>query len=824
MLEPNDEALLRRQLSLGDVVLFTGAGFSSGCKTQRGDSLPVGSELARVLWQIGFPNSPFDERSPLGEIFEVAKREHPREVREAFEAHLTIDSSTIPDWYRAYMHGPWHRIYTLNFDNFWDLAPMIDPEARQLMSISASADEPIPSNSRGEVVHLNGRMDEYPNITMSAQQYGERSVAYEKWYSQLVQDLYGHSIIFIGTELDESLLWEYIAMRKQRTSRTGEHRPRSFLVAPSISAPKLALLSQLNVIYVPGTTEEFSILVLEEMANEISVGSHALNARRATSTSASIIEDVAVLKSLPKPKLFEPTEFLRGRSPVWPDLQSGFMVERDFDKELSHTLSTFQKRILIVTGTVGTGKTCSLMQAAARLQEQGHRTMWFTASELPQPRFNRLLEQIRTAKPEYLFIDDGDSFGRQSGLFVSQASLNDPELTIVVGVRANRITQSGLEARNLDTEEITAPGLADSDIDLLIDALDAANRLGFLKGKTLEEQRRIFRKSFDRQLLVALLEATSDKRFEDLIKQECQELDGVAFDIYATASYVTSLGMSASRDELLLAVQSPGGEAVGELQRLIDRRLLVYDNRGLVKSRHRLIAEQTVDYLQSEGYLARIIEGIVYAVATKLGPTYDLTTRENKLLSRLINHQTLITKLINTMTIRPIYACVEDFLSSNYHYLLQRGSFEVEKGDIIEAKNFLAQARSLAPHDVNVQTEWAYMLMVEACSDLDQGLVSHRQHADEAFEELYDAIQANGDRNPYPYHILARQGTKWVEKAHLSNDERARYLARILEATKDGIRLHPTSSVLRMIGPEVERLYLLTGAKTEHQDGSAPKQ
>lgn len=813
MLNPNDETLLRRQLSRGDVVLFTGAGFSCACKSEAGELLPIGNQLAKVLWEIAFPTAPYDERSTLGEIFEVAKREYPTRVRQVLESHLTIDSSTIPDWYRIYMHGPWYRIYTLNFDNFWDLAPMIDPEARQLMAISAIADEPIPSNSRGEVIHLNGRMDEYPNITMSAQQYGERSVAFDKWYMQLTQDLYGHPIIFIGTELDESLLWEYVAMRRQRTSRTGEHRPRSFFVAPSITPPKLALLTQLNVVYVPATTEEFSVLVLGDMISEIRLGSATLNSRRALPAISVAIEDVSLLRSRTNPQLFEPTEFLRGRSPTWADIQTGFMVEREFDRELTQTIDTFEKTILIVTGTAGTGKTSSLMQAAAKLQEKGHRTMWMNTSDQVDLRFNSLLEQIRTTDPEYLFIDDGEGFGRQCGSFVLQVSKNNPETVIVVGVRANRIAQTGLEAHHLDAQEVTAPGLTDSDIDLLIEALDSANRLGFLKGKPREEQRRIFQKSFDRQLLVALMEATTDKRFEDLIKQECAELTGASFDIYATVSYVTSLGMSVSRDEILLAVQTPGGEAAGELQRLIDRRLIVYDNRGMIKARHRLIAEQAVDYLQIEGHLARIIEGIVYAVATKLGPSYDLATRENRLLAKLINHQTLATKLVKKEVIRPIYACVEDFLSSNYHYLLQRGSFEVEKGDINEAKNFLAQARSLAPQDVYVQTEWAYMLMAEACSDLDQGFVSHRHHADEAFEELYDVIRTNGQRNPYPYHILARQGTKWVVAANLTNDERARYLARILEATKEGIKLHPTSSVLRMIGPEVERQYLMTGAK-----------
>jgi len=775
----------------------------------------MSSELAQILWEIAFPGQAFVREDRLGDIFEVAQRQNSHRVQEVLEANLKIDSSSIPNWYRPYMHGPWHRVYTTNFDNFWDVAPLVDPNARQLVAVSAIEDEPIPSNTHGEVVHLNGRLDEYPHITLSPKQYGERSISFDKWYSLLIQDMFGHPVIFIGTELDESLLWGYMAERRQRTNRSGEHRPKSFLVAPSISPSKRAILSELNVVYLEATAEEFSILVLDEMSKEMKLGSDVLNDRRLRPTSTAIIEDVSLLRNTPEPPHFEPTEFLKGRMPTWNDIQSGFMVERDSDKDLDNEIATMDKRILVVTGTAGTGKTCSLLQAAAKLQEQGHRTMWFSASEHSELRHHQLLERIRTAKPEYLFIDDGDAFGKSSGYFITQASKNDVELKIVVGVRANRIPNSGLEPRTIDAAEVTIPGLTDSDIELLIDALDSANRLGFLKGKNRDQQRRIFRKNFDRQLLVALLEATSGERFEDLIKQECQELQSPAFDIYATASLVTSLGMSTSRDEILLAVQNSGADSVGQLQRLIDRRLILCDDRGLVRARHRVIAEQSVDYLRSSGHLAHIIEGIVFALATKLGPGHNTNTREHKLLVKLINHETLIRQLGDTEKIRPIYSSVEDLLNSDSHYLLQRGSFEVEKGNTTEAKNFLAQAKSLAPDDVFVQTEWAYMLMVEACSDLDQGLLSHRQHADEAFAELYDAIETHGERNTHPFHILARQGTKWVVAAGLSNEERARYLAQILEVTRKGMKLHPESSVLRAIEPEVERLYLLTGAKPD---------
>lgn len=815
MLDPVDMRYLRRQLSRGEVILFTGAGFSVGCSNALGERLPLASELTRLLWRVAFPSDEYESGTALGEAFEVAVRQNRRATHELLQSRLTIDASKIPEWYKPYMHGPWHRVYTLNFDNFWDSAPIVDPQARQLMVVSAIEDEPIPSNSKGEVVHLNGRLDEFPRVTLSPRQYGERATTFDKWYSLLMQDLFGHPFLFVGTELDESLLWEYMALRRRRTSRSGEHRPRSFLVTPSISAAKRALLSELNIDLVEATAEEFAVLVLDEMSAAMREGSELLIGRRTRPKSISIIEDVSVLRGREVPAGFDSTEFLRGRAPIWHDLRTTLMVERDSDRALFDRIGDLDKAVLVVTGTAGTGKTCSMMQAAARMQEEGQRVYWFSASEHSELRLHDLKERVKSVKPDYLFVDDADSFGRVSGQFISEVAASVPEMKVIAGVRANRISRAGLESRRIGAEELTIPGLTDPDIDILIEALDVANRLGFLKGKTREQQRREFQKSFDRQLLVAMLEATSGERFEDLIKRECEELESPAFEIYATASVATAVGLTTTRDEVLLAVEGDRSDAAGELRRLVDRRLLVGDDYGAIRARHRVIAEQCLAYLRDSGNLGSIIEGIVYALATKLGPEHDPNTREHRLLVKLINHETLIRWLGETMKIRPIYSSVEELLSSDHHYLLQRGAFEVERGNIADARAYLSQAKSLAQDDVYVITEWAYMLMVEACSDLEQGLASHREHADEAFSELYNAISRYGRSTPYPYHILARQGMKWVAAAGLSNGERAEYLAGILEATREGLRLHPDNSVLRTIEPEVERLYLLTGARQE---------
>lgn len=808
MIEKRDREYLGRQLSLGEVVLFTGAGFSAGCTSEAGTALPTGRGMRELLWPHAFPGEPFNNDEALGDIFEVALRQDRNGLKSTLTAALTIESTSIPAYYRTYMQAPWHRVYTLNFDNFWTIAPQIDPLARALTPVSALTSETLPPDTTATVVHLNGVLTDFPHVSFSQRQYGERANTNDKWYAQLIADLFGHCIVFVGTELNEPPLWEHLAARRLRSYRGGERRPRSFLVTPSITPARRQLLKELNIVHLPGYAEDFVNDVLVGLKDELSAGRELLRRRRAASTSVSIIEDVGILRHAAPPPRYEAADFLLGRQPTWRDFDEGYAVARDFDHDLAAAVSSTPRGVIIVTGTAGTGKSTALMRAALAVHSEGHRTLWFDSKEETELRLWQLRKRISDVDARYLFIDDVDVFGPVAAQFLKDV-VAENDLLLVAGIRANRVRAVGLEpGEMIDAIEMTVPGLADDDIALLIDALDDANRLGFLKGKSRQDQVAVFRKSFDRQLLVAMLEATSGERFEQLIRDECGELQGVQYELYGMVCFATSHRAGLRREELLLGVGGDTAEALSELHRMLDRRLLTIDGRGLINARHRVVAERAIEQVKRSGQLQQIIEGLVFAVATKVGPEHGRGSRENRLLARLINHDFLIEQLGDPQSIRPVYALIEDILGWDFHYWLQRGSFEVERGSVTQAENFLAQAKALAPDNLFVRTEWAYMLMVTAAGEAEAGLPLHHDHADEGMVELFDVIETRGRETPYPFHVLARQGLAWLEHAQLSPTERADYLGRILSYLRDGVKLHPQSRELRTIERTIERAYL----------------
>ena len=123
------------------------------------------------------------------------------------------------------------------------------------------------------------------------------------------------------------------------------------------------------------------------------------------------------------------------------------------------------------------------------------------------------------------------------------------------------------------------------------------------------------------------------------------------------------------------------------------------------------------------------------------------------MLKTFINHDFLI-QMCGSSFAQNLYGDLEELLQWDYHFWLQRGSLEVELGDIKLAEHYLATAKGLGEHDYLVQTEWAYLLFRKAIDELG---VDSPKMVDEATSILNDLIARVGDA--YPYHILGSQGS-----------------------------------------------------------------
>lgn len=133
---------------------------------------------------------------------------------------------------------------------------------------------------------------------------------------------------------------------------------------------------------------------------------------------------------------------------------------------------------------------------------------------------------------------------------------------MIACARSTRATLLGLpedaQIAGDRAHQVTVPTLGDSDIDLLLDALERANRLGVLRELAPAERHQRLAKGCGRQLLVAMIEATSGLRFDAKIDSECRQLSGESGLVYAICAIANFLRAGLTLQELLSAVHPQG--------------------------------------------------------------------------------------------------------------------------------------------------------------------------------------------------------------------------------------------------------------------------
>ena len=794
------------QMSRGDLILFTGAGFSLSATSRSGQHIPSVKDLRELLWPIAFPGIQIDNESSLGEVFQCALNTAGGRVRQTMQTALDVDPSSLPECYRTWFSMPWKRVYTLNVDNLEVASEVAFQLRRRFLSISALRDGlPDSETDRLLYTHLNGRISEFPEITFSPRNYAERSTGPDPWYQFLIADLASHPIVFVGTVLEESLLWNHIEYRRNRSPRSKEMRPGSYLVTPKISTARRVMLRNFNVDWIEMTQEEFAANVLEGMAAERAKGMTAIQNRDSLGSNRSLLRRVAELR---QERNDGSAEFLLGREPSWYDITEGVAIRRQFEDELRSRIDGDKPQVIVLTGTAGSGKSTTLRRLALEFQSEGRDIAWM---DLDYANFGvrQIVDRVADTNPDGVAIDDSDVLGSSIGPLLRTLANASPDRMIVAAMRSTRFERFDVENHLKEVRSLIypIPHLGDSDINGLIEALTSANRLGKLRGLSRPQQVQIFKSHAGRQLLVAMIEVTSGERFDEKVDDECQQLESRPAFIYATVAIATSLRSYLTRDNIMLATGDATNQTLNDIESLIRQRLMVR-NQNEIRVRHRVIADRVIDYYRKQGQLAEPIQGLLWTMASRVHASAHPQTRENRLLRHLMNHEFMINITSDNETPRRAYENVERLLEWNSHYWLQRGSYEVEAGDIDLAKNFIEQARAMAPDDNMVQTEWAYMTLKRASANAAAGWA--RESAGDAISELEDAIDRRGKTDDYPYHVLGSQGLSWSRKAVISQTQKRELLERLLHHVRRGLLHHPRSSKLQQIESDLKKEYLMT--------------
>lgn len=390
MFTKDDEHYLLRALNRNSVILFLGAGFSQNASNALGASIPLSCDLASSLWHwLGYDGA-YDD-TPLGEMYEatLGSGRPFREIETFLETHLLCD--VVPSQYDALASVFWRRIYTTNVDNLceivWQRASNTELEPLRFPGDDVRERDQL--LNRIQAIYLHGKLRCRPNeVTFTPRQYARRTVVHDPLYEHFVRDYATCPTIFLGTELNEPLFFQYIEARQSRTGVPMEHRPKSFLISPRISPPKRRNLSTFNITALEGSASDFLAWLASQVTHiaskeevlRLTVPTYVRIAGAAggpSSRRVALEEFALAFPEVPLSLGRQPTRstFLLGTTPRWEDILQDLDAPRTITSGLiEEVLRTYETdprlHLVAILGHAGCGKSTILRRLGLSLQRR----------------------------------------------------------------------------------------------------------------------------------------------------------------------------------------------------------------------------------------------------------------------------------------------------------------------------------------------------------------------------------------------------------------------------------------------------------------------
>ena len=529
---------LEEQILNGEALLFLGAGATRGARGLKGEEAMDAIALRDFLAD-KFLGGRRKDRS-LAEVAEYAKNE-----ASLYEVQAEV-SSVFEPLQPAYFHKlipefRWHAVITTNFDFIVERAyEQCSKPLQQLTKIirdGDAADIPLGEATLVPFLKLHGCLSAINGpdlpLILSSEEYASHKNGRYSLFDMFSGWAKSRPIIFCGYNIGDPNIQQILFNLGDKSI----NRPHYAVVNPNLDDLDMRYWQTRRILPIKRTFEDF----ICELNNQIPKQQRILSTLR--TPNASSIQP-KIVRGQPSEKLLvylenelihvreempviqiEPKDFFQGKGSSWLPIIEGLDIERHITDDIliDAVLEAPQNNrfeIYLVTGHAGSGKSITLRRVA-----------WNTAIKYDKPTF--WLEEtgtLRTTEIQelynlineriFVFIEDLVPYIRDIESLIQTAASERIPVTVFLGARTNEwnIVGENLEANITENYELRRLGT--SEINQLLESLERHNCLGHLKTLPQEDRIKYFELTADRQLLVALHEATSGKSFEEIIIDE----------------------------------------------------------------------------------------------------------------------------------------------------------------------------------------------------------------------------------------------------------------------------------------------------------------
>jgi hypothetical protein len=724
---------LAEAMRRGDAVLFLGAGASFGSKHTDGRVLPLGNALRDLVCD-RFLNGTCKDRS-LDEVASLAENSAGRAELDHFVANAVRDFQPTP----AHLRLPkfrWKAVFGTNYDLLveagWAAAESLQtlkPLFRDTgieRELSAVVD-PLPYYKlHGTIDHLH---DPSTPLILTQESYLNFRQNRRRLFGRLEDLAREMPVVFVGTRLADHHLREIL----QAVDADATTRPTYYFVSPDINEYDVALLGKKRMMPVKATFESFMTALdttIDPMARQlhgaIAPATHSIERhfRRNVSCPPSIrafLTDNAehVYAGLPSTPLSADL-FFKGESGSWDPIERGYDIERHIYASVMLRLLDLEHapgepNLICVRGVAGAGKSVFARRLAYDLAVKHDHLVLFCKPGV-HLRADPLLDlHGLTGLPITLVVDQAaDQLRSIEELTLRLASAGVPATLLLFDTHAS--FGSGLEAlagmvrADFDLRSLTRREIGD-----ILVKLELHRALGLLEPLDHDERVRTFENLADRQLLVALYEATHGKPLEELLVDEYHRIMlSEAQELYLLVCTLNRFNVTvrAGLVQRVMGLRFNDFEKrfLGPLSGLVFAELDPRSRDYAYRARHPHIADivfrRVLDTQtkQSEQYI-RVIEGI--------NPSY---ASDNAAMRKMLSARNLRDLTGSLPERRRILKVAERVVGEDVFILQQQAILEMNSqgGDLALAAERLDNAIQIQPRDTSLKHTRATLLARQA--------------------------------------------------------------------------------------------------------------
>ncbi|MFA4928770.1 MAG: SIR2 family protein [Patulibacter sp.] len=790
-------------IGTGQCVLFLGAGVSLDA------GAPDGKELSNELAEtFGLPPG-----YPLAETAAfVDAQDGRRAMNDWIKRRL---ERLVPSAALAQIPTfRWRAIYTTNYDTLVEDAYRAN---------QASPQRPWPIYSDRDQISLVGPEDvpiyklhgcisrsntDEGRLIITQDDFAAAEESRRRLFNRLVDDVADSPVFYVGFGRADPDFARTLATVEKAVGQL-KGMSRSYALHPGFIEPeqRRAELKKVTLIN-SGADEAF-----RELDRRISLNPEAPDASASLFHSAllgrrpglsselleTLAEDFDILDDSVANETADLDAFFEGSSPSWGDIAADADALRDVNDPLLEAMLTDPDldrsfdQLVLIHAEAGAGKSTAARRAALELNTTWDRVV------LSLKTFGALdfltVEQLVSALDERVFIvvDDVLRVTQEVRTFLAEARRAKSRITILAVARTNEWRESRDAAAMAPAAELEIQALSSDEIDRMIAKLDEHNKLGSLDAADHAGRREAFVSRAQKQLLVALREATEGNEFDEIVVDEYRRIPSEdAKRAYLHIAALHRFNLFTRAGVLHRALQVPiselGSRVFGPAAKIVVAKQLSRNNEPYYSTRHPLIAEIVFDRIvtgeeQRLSFYLSLIRELDLGYASDADTYRRLSRSLNKKLLRDFGRQSHKRELMEEI----------QRLDPTDAYVHQHAAMmELAAGDLRIAASHIRNALAMRPDDPAIRdTEGRIVLAgVERESTTARKLAK----LSEAESIFRGNIRAR-PQEPFGYRHLAE--TLWL-RSTIETDEvtRGEYLGNAYAALDRGLSEATSTAML----------------------------